>query len=260
MQKASSATNEPLANVDRIPRRSFRDLVHDRIREAILSGQFHPGQHLNEVEMAARFGVSATPVREAFRILEQTGLIVVNPHRGAVVRSLTHQDLAEMYSLRAHLERLAVHLARPQLTEMDFAHLERVIEEMEEEARAGRVSSMVEVDVAFHRLIVERSGHRLLLRTWEQIHPSQWTYVTVRVLAQKGPLYIAERHRPLLDLLRHGTQAAVEDAMAKHIDEIGAEALQVFEAGIQRPGSINRTVGHERDRPADLNGAPEAWK
>lgn len=236
MQKHPSTMNRLAATIDHIPRRSFRDLVRNRIREAILSGEFLPGQHLNEVDMAARFGVSATPVREAFRDLEQTGLIVVIPHRGAVVRSLTHEDLAEMYSLRAHLERMAVRLARPQLTETVFDRLEDLIAEMEREARAGRVSSMVEVDVAFHRLIVERSGHRLLLKTWEQIHPSQWTYVTVRILAEKGPLYIAQRHHPLLDLLRHGTEAEVEEAMAKHIDEIGAEVLEAFDAGVDENG------------------------
>lgn len=222
--------------IDQVPRHSYRDFVRDRIREAVLSGEFKPGEHLNEVDMAARYGVSATPVREAFRELEQTGLIVVMPHRGAVVRSLTHQDLAEMYSLRAHLERLAVRLALPNLSEVDLAELERLVEVMEREARAGNVPSMVEVDVAFHRLIVERAGHRLLLRTWEQIHPSQWTYLTVRVLAAKGALYIARRHLPLLELLRRGDAAEIEDAMASHIDEIGIEALAVFDTDLDENG------------------------
>lgn len=228
MQKQASP--EPLKHVDRVPRTSYRMVVRDRLRDAILSGELRPGEHLNEVAIAARFGVSATPVREAFRELEQSGLIVVMPHRGAVVRSLTRQDLAEMYSLRAHLERLAIHLARPSLTDEDFAHLAELIERMRHTAQRDDVTQMVEVDVAFHRHIVRASGHQLLLKTWEQIHPSQWTYITVRVLAAKGPLYIAERHWPLLDVLRTGTPAAAEDAMADHIDAIGVEALEVFDA------------------------------
>lgn len=232
MQKNSVApavTADRTSTVNHVPRHSYRGMVRDRMRDSILSGEFRPGQHLNEVDMALRFGVSATPVREAFRELEQNGLIVVVPHRGAVVRSLTHRDLAEMYSLRAHLERLAVRLALPNLAEADFDELERLVDVMEQEARAGNVAEMVEVDVAFHRLIIERAEHRLLLRMWEQIHPSQWTYVTVRVLAQKGPLYIAQRHRPLLELMRRGGGSEVEEAMAAHIDEIGVEALGVFD-------------------------------
>lgn len=232
MQKNSVApavTADRTSTVNHVPRHSYRGMVRDRMRDSILSGEFRPGQHLNEVDMALRFGVSATPVREAFRELEQNGLIVVVPHRGAVVRSLTHRDLAEMYSLRAHLERLAVRLALPNLAEADFDELERLVDVMEQEARAGNVAEMVEVDVSFHRLIIERAEHRLLLRMWEQIHPSQWTYVTVRVLAQKGPLYIAQRHRPLLELMRRGGGSEVEEAMAAHIDEIGVEALGVFD-------------------------------
>lgn len=249
MQKRPAAPSKRLpGTVDHVPRSSFRDLVRNRIRDLILSGELRPGEHLNEVDMAVRFGVSATPVREAFRELEQTGLIVVVPHRGAVVRSLTHQDLAEMYSLRAHLERLAVRLALPKLRVADTDELERLIDTMEEEARAGHVSAMVEVDVGFHRLIMERAGHRLLLRTWEQIHPSQWTYLTVQVLAAKGPLYIAQRHRPLLELLRGGSAADAEEAMQSHIDEIGAEALEVFDAGAHERGHVNgkdgEMVGH----------------
>lgn len=249
MQKRSDAPAKRLpSSIDHVPHRSYRDFVRNRIREAILSGEFHPGEHLNEVDMAVRFGVSATPVREAFRELEQTGLIVVVPHRGAVVRSLTHRDLAEMYSLRAHLEHLAVRLALPRMSAGDFEELERLIDEMEQEARADRVSSMVEVDVAFHRLIMERADHGLLLRTWEQIHPSQWTYLTVRVLSAKGPLYIAQRHRPLLEVLRQGRGPEAEEAMANHIDEIGVEALEVFDAGdesgdVDRDGSM---VGYHR--------------
>ncbi len=242
-RRQDGVTKRPPPTVDHVPRRSYRDHVRNRIREAILSGEFQPGEHLNELDMAFRFGVSATPVREAFRELQQTGLIIAVPHRGAVVRSLTHQDLAEMYSLRAHLERLAVRLALAKLTAEDLDRLERLIDEMEQEARAGRVEAMVEIDVAFHRLLVERSDHRLLLRTWEEIHPSQWTYVTVRVLAEKGPLYIAQRHRPLLEVVRHGTPEQIEEAIAEHIDEIGIEALSVFDAGIGREMVTRERVG-----------------
>lgn len=243
------------STLDHLPHRSYRDFVRNRIREMILSGEFRPGQHLNELDMAVRFGVSATPVREAFRELEQTGLIVVVPHRGAVVRSLTHQDLAEMYSLRAHLERLGVRLALPNLTQQDFDELERLVDVMEAEAGAGNVETMVEVDVAFHQLFMERSGHRLLLRMWEQIHPSQWTYVTVGVLAEKGPLYIARRHRPLLEVVRTGSAVEAEGAMSRHIDEIGVEALEVFDAGLDRNGQSHespwepaRRLAGERNR------------
>lgn len=216
------------SHVTELPRRSYRQLVRDQLRDAILSGELRAGEHLNEVSIAKRFGVSATPVREAFRELEQSGLLVGVAHRGAVVRSLTRKDLGEMYSLRAHLERLAIRLALPRLDARDFNTLSDLARRMERVASKGEVVALVDLDVSFHRHIVQRSDHELLLKTWEQIHPSQWTYVTVRFLAAKGPLYIAQRHWPLLEVLRRGQSEEAQDVVAHHIDAIGKEVLELF--------------------------------
>lgn len=217
------------SNLKRVARTSYRQIVADQLREAIASGELAPGEHLNEVAVAKRLGVSPTPVREAFRDLEQAGLIEVAPHRGATVRLLTHRDLSEIYSLRAHLEQMAIRLAHPRLTEEDLDQLAELIKRMEERAEAGDTAAVVELDVAFHRHIVERADHTLLLQTWEKIHPSRWTYVTVRVLSERGPLYIASRHWPLLEALRSGSVRAAMDAAAEHIEYIGAEALDVLD-------------------------------
>jgi DNA-binding GntR family transcriptional regulator len=213
-----------------VPRTSYRHVVAQQLREAIASGDLTPGEHLNEVAVAKQLGVSATPVREAFRDLEQAGLIVVTPHRGARVRPLTQRALSEIYSLRAHLEQMAFRLAHPRLDEDDFSQLEELIERMEGRAERGDAAGVVELDVAFHRHIVARAGHDLLLETWEHIHPSRWTYVTVRVLSEKGPLYIARRHWPLLVALRKKSADVAIEAAAEHIEFIGAEAISVLGA------------------------------
>jgi DNA-binding GntR family transcriptional regulator len=209
--------------------KAMRHLVRDQLRDAILSGQLRPGEHINETAIAERLGVSATPVREAFRELEGARLIVVKPHRGAVVRALTRQDIREMYSLRAHLERMAVRLALPRLTEDDYTWLTSSVAEMVEAARSGDVAGLVEIDVGFHRYICEKADHQLLLEIWSHINPSNWTFVTIRTLTERGPLYIAERHWPLLETLRGGNVTAAEDAMEEHIQRIGDEVLSHFQ-------------------------------
>lgn len=212
--------------------RAMRHLVRDQLRDAILSGQLRPGEHINEVAIAERLGVSPTPVREAFRELEGSRLIVVKPHRGAVVRALTRKDLREMYSLRAHLERMAVRLAYPQLTPEDYTSLGESIQAMVDAAKSDDVAGLVDIDVGFHRYICEKADHQLLLEMWSNINPSNWTFVTVRTLAERGPLYIAERHWPLLETLRSADVAAAEDAMAEHIQTIGDEVLRHFEPDV----------------------------
>lgn len=222
--------NSTPSKLQRVARTSYRQVVVMQLREAIASGELAPGEHLNEVAVADRLGVSPTPVREAFRDLEQSGLIEVQPHRGARVRPLTRRALSEIYSLRAHLEQLAIRLAHPRLEEQDFAQLKDLIEGMERCAEEGDPAGVVELDVAFHRHIVARADHDLLLETWEHIHPSRWTYVTVRVLSEKGPLYIARRHWPLLAALRKDSADVAIDAASEHIEFIGAEALEVLDA------------------------------
>ncbi|QGN31588.1 GntR family transcriptional regulator [Microlunatus sp. Gsoil 973] len=207
---------------------SYRQMVGEQLRAAIASGELAAGERLNEVAVAKQLGVSPTPVREAFRDLEQAGLIEVVPYRGARVRPLTERDLSEIYSLRAHLEQMGIRLAYSRLGESDFEELAGLIREMEQCARNDDPSGVVRHDVAFHRLIMARSDHSLLLKTWEQIHPSRWTYVTVRVLANRGPLYIAQRHWPLLEALRGPSPELAVDAAAKHIELVGDEAMQVL--------------------------------
>jgi DNA-binding GntR family transcriptional regulator len=211
-----------------VSRKAIRHIVRDQIREAILSGELKPGEHISETVIAEQLGVSPTPVREAFRELEGARLIVVEPHRGAVVRALTRRDIREMYSLRAHLERMAVKLAIPRMTDDDYTRLARLVEEMVEAARSGDVAGLVDIDVGFHRYICEKADHQLLLETWSNINPSNWTFVTIRTLTERGPLYIAERHWPLLEILRRSDLNAAEEAIAEHIQTIGEEVLQHF--------------------------------
>ena len=106
------------------PSASLAKSIRVRLREAILKGNFAPGAHLPEVEIAARYKVSRGPVREALAQLEQEGLVLLRRNRGAVVARLSRADLEEVYSLRLSLERLAVARAVRYGTDADFSELE----------------------------------------------------------------------------------------------------------------------------------------
>src|SRR6202048_2636796 len=101
--------------------------IRSRLREAILKGDFAPGEHVREVEIAARYEVSRGPVREALAQLEQEGLVLLRRNRGAVVARLSRADLEEVYSLRLALERLAVARAAQYGTEADFGVMDGVL-------------------------------------------------------------------------------------------------------------------------------------
>src|SRR5882724_3312464 len=105
-------------------------VVARELRTLILSGEIPPGNHLRQAEIARRFGVSTTPVREAFVALAREGLVRRDAHRGVVVFSPSLSELAEIYEMRAALESLATELAATTLSARELAAIARVVERM----------------------------------------------------------------------------------------------------------------------------------
>ena len=102
----------------------LRDVVFKTLREAILRGDLKPGERLMELQLAAKLGVSRTPIREAIRMLQQEGLAVTIPRRGAEVAAMTEKDMEDVLQVREALEILAVQLASEKITKEQIAELE----------------------------------------------------------------------------------------------------------------------------------------
>jgi DNA-binding GntR family transcriptional regulator len=119
----------PLAAV--VEYRTIQDLVTDRVRAAILSGRFQPGQRVQQDGLARELGVSRMPVREALRILASEGLVEHRPHRGAVVVDLRSEDIAEIFEIRSMIESRAARLAGPKLTDEQITHLRAILDQMD---------------------------------------------------------------------------------------------------------------------------------
>lgn len=214
-----------LGSLNRVSTGAMRHQVRETLRQAILDGTLKPGERLVESALARQLGVSETPVREAIRELENAGLVITYPHRATFVRTYTREELSEMYSLRAHLERLAVRLAISRLSPEDHAQLQALVEEMLAYAQEGDVAAIVEADVSFHAYVVERSGHALLARTWRSINPPNSTSVTVVTLAERPLEFHAERHKQLLDVLHSSDVNRAEDVFERHILDVSTEVL-----------------------------------
>ena len=109
---------------DRIVVRGLADEIAFRIQAAILEGEYPAGTHLQQEELCRRFGVSRTPVREALRKLQAQHLVELVPNRGATVRSLSRDELGEIYALRAELEGFAAELAASRVGAEELAGLD----------------------------------------------------------------------------------------------------------------------------------------
>ena len=102
----------------------LRDVVFNTLRQAIITGEFAPGERLMEISLANRLGVSRTPVREALRQLELEGLVRIIPNRGAFVEGITKEDVKDIYEIRARLEGLCAKWAADRITKDQIAELE----------------------------------------------------------------------------------------------------------------------------------------
>jgi len=217
-----------------------RTTLPTRVREVlehqILTGALREGDQIVEYQLARQLGISQTPVREALRTLERDGLLITRPHRGTFVRRVGRREAAERYSLGMELEAFAARRVMPRLTEADFRALEGIVDEMAAAAigrAAGTASSpgaeayahSVEMNVAFHRYLVERAGHDLLLKSWLAVNPLNWRFVTYTRLVGPDPVVLAERHRSLLGAYRSGDQVLAAAAIRQHIWEVAELVL-----------------------------------
>lgn len=141
-------------------------LLEQEIERVILGGEFAPGDHVNEKELALRFGVSRGPVREALRSLDGAGLVEQVPNRGVFVRKLTAQQAADVYDVRAALFGLAGKLLAERISDDGIARLKTFLAEMDAAVEADNFEAYVKINFAFHEYIVENTGNPTLAQQY----------------------------------------------------------------------------------------------
>ncbi len=194
--------------------------VKEYIVEAILNGEFQPGERIVESALARELGVSQAPVREAIRDLVILGFLETEPYKGTSVRSFTTDELWEVYTVRGALESLAARLAAENLTPADGERLEAILEEMIEAGRQQDHERIARLDNDFHEAILQISGNKLLYQLWKTLEFGQWTIVTYKVTTLDLE-YLATRHEELLEALKSGEPERATGAMQHHLEDLG---------------------------------------
>lgn len=186
--------------------------VEQILKAAILNGQLTPGQALVESDLAGQLGVSKTPVREALKTLEGTGLVVIRPYTGASVRVFTDDDALAIYDMRLLLEPEAVR--RSLAAGVDLAKAESAL------ARASAAADGSERSIAnrdFHRALYEHCGNPLLLRTLDGLR-DQIALISAGSWARNASWeQEADEHRRILELARTGDTTGAAQLATDHI-------------------------------------------
>lgn len=204
--------NDTLAQILSPPiKRSLAEDVAERLRNAILSGQLAPGEHLVEAMLSDLMGVSRGPIRQALNRLEREGLVVVSPTGRSYVARLSREDLEEVFSLRRALERLALEYACMRASPEDVHELQVVVDAMASSiARGISEKEAAELDLRFHDVVYQASGHRRLLDYWTTLRPQVYIIMLSRNVAGADFRDAAVRgHQDILDAIaaRNATRA-----------------------------------------------------
>ena len=154
----------------------LRDVVFNTLRDAILRGELKPGERLMEMHLANKLGVSRTPIREAIRMLEQEGLAVTVPRKGAQVARMTEKDLQDVLEVRDALDELAVSSACAHITEEQINELRETVKEFERAIQSGDVRKMVQADEDFHNVIYRAADNPKLETIVKNLREQMYRY------------------------------------------------------------------------------------
>lgn len=209
--------NNPL----HIENKPLRERVLDVLRDAIVSGEFKPGQPLVEMDIAAQLGISRAPLREALQFLNHEGLVEVMPYRGTVVKALTRTDIEELYSFRSALETFALQRVIAQNNPDNAAQLRACFEAMLAAAQAGDLKQVNDIDRQFHDLLIELSQHSLLATTWNTVSLRVRQVMALRNRKNRDITQIAYNHLPIIEAITNADEPLAVRLLQQHISSSG---------------------------------------
>ena len=211
-------------NAGRIAPLALYQEVAERLRQRIFSHELPPGTWVDEQALAADYGISRTPLREALKVLASEGLVTLKPRRGCYVTEISERDLDEIFTVMALLEgQCAADTAR-KASETDLIHLRSVHDELERAAGSNDIDGFFEANQAFHQEVQHIADNRWLTQAITDLRK-------VIKLSRHHSLFSDGRlkqslaeHRAILDALAHRDVARSEQLMREHISS-GRQAL-----------------------------------
>ena len=203
---------------DVIEFKPLNQIVFERLHLEILRNRLKPGDPLRQEEITERLGVSRTPVREAIQRLQAEGLVTFVPRKGAVVSSIPHKRIEEIYDIRGRLEAFAAGLAVDHVTEHQEAQLKKLVLEMEKLDPETDLERALQKNREFHYIIYSASGNETLVEMIEQLWKHIQRLRSFYLLTPNGYRDSTEEHRNILDAIIAKDQAKVEEQVRMHCE------------------------------------------
>lgn len=233
VNKMNEHRKQSIQGIGSIDRQTRRELILERLREAISSGQLEPGTHLAEIELSEALGVSRGTLREALRHLQQEGLIVGDARGRLTVRVVTAKEVREIFSVRAALESLAFAevCAQP---ERDAALEAMRVALRTLEVTEGDYVAQLGADLAFHETLCLQSGNATLHQSWLSVSGLARAAVTAAGPETALHNMAIARHSPLLDYIATGDLAGGQAYLVAHMNDAADRIIATMAATEQQ--------------------------
>jgi DNA-binding GntR family transcriptional regulator len=210
---------------------------YEALRDAIVSGELAPNARLIESDISSTFDMSRGAVRTALIRLEQEGLVVREPHRGARVRPVSDEEAVEILQARAVLEGLAVRLAAERIDESGSARLQVCLERQRDLLEAGDLLGASDANANLHATLLELSGHGTAVRLIGALNSQSVRYQYRTILIPGRSAASVAEHAAIVEAVVAGRPAEAESAMRRHLFNV-AQAVQqgLLPGGIDNAG------------------------
>jgi DNA-binding GntR family transcriptional regulator len=209
------------------------EFAHDRLRELILSGELAGGTKLHQDELANRLGVSRMPVRQAILRLENEGLVVQRPNRGATVTLLGSEAILELFEMRSVLEGWAFRLAVPRMTAEHRHEVARLIAVLDE--AQSDIALWVERHNELHEYLCQCAGRPRLTAAARHLRHSVTPYIRLYLSAYDRAEMFGFEHQTLLHAIATGNPARNEAIMREHVMSAAKGVVEFVEAQPKTP-------------------------
>lgn len=225
VKKSTTTAAKDAAN----PKVSLGSKAYERIREAIQQGDYTPGDRILEDEIAGRFSISRTPVREALRRLEDEGLLIHQPHRGMTVAKLDYQMVMELFVVRDVLEGTAARMAARLASDEEIENLEDMTRRELEVATSAE--GMAAHNRRFHAAIYMMAHNRYLLKTLSALADSMTLLSTTSFSRPERRSAACDEHRVIMEAIKARDPERAEATARAHIHSAHRMRLRMLSEG-----------------------------
>lgn len=209
--------------------------VHAHLRQLIMDGALSPGTVLKQAELARRFGISRTPMREAFRRLQEEDLIAADPNQRAVVRGMDGEELDQLYSTRIALESLGARITTGRLDEQEIEEAEQCLRDMDVPVGPENQAAWMARHRRFHELCVARAGHPMLKVIQSYAERSERYVRLYWMWHPQAHLHARTEHLAILGAVQGRDPARAGALMAEHLSHTALTVLN--DVSVDVPGN-----------------------